>query len=196
MECEFCVLQWSYVAGNNWGICPSGDGAVGCGPQEEFRACSDISIGKGSTSVIPTMRPPVKTPKPATEKWPVQSTTASVPDDEDNEIDTDATEQKPTGTGSNFMGAIIAIFTFFLVLCSFITIYIFYYHGDRLKHFLRRQHDKKSATPANTSVESPVVETAVPVRPPRTKRLSQSISADESSVLTGTDAKTTENLSV
>ena len=142
------------------------------------------------------MKPPVRTPKPGTEKWPVQTTPATVPDDEENEIDTDATEQKPTGTGNNFMGAIIAIFTFFLVLCSFITIYIFYYHGDRLKHFLRRQHDKKSVAPVNTSLESPVIETAAPVRPPRTKRLSQSISADESSVLTGTDAKTTDNLSV
>lgn len=27
-------------------MCPDGTGAVGCGPQEEFRACSDISIGK------------------------------------------------------------------------------------------------------------------------------------------------------
>lgn len=40
-----CVLQWRYVAGNNWGICPDGKVALGCGPQEEFRACSDITIG-------------------------------------------------------------------------------------------------------------------------------------------------------
>lgn len=39
MECSSCVLQWRYVAGNNWGICEDGNGAVGCGPQEEFRAC-------------------------------------------------------------------------------------------------------------------------------------------------------------
>lgn len=39
MECASCVLQWRYVAGNNWGICEDGNGAVGCGPQEEFRAC-------------------------------------------------------------------------------------------------------------------------------------------------------------
>lgn len=41
-----CVLQWRYVAGNNWGICSDGKGALGCGPQEEFRACADITIGK------------------------------------------------------------------------------------------------------------------------------------------------------
>merc|ERR1712098_674476 len=33
-----------YVAANNWGVCEDGTGKVGCGPQEEFRACSDISI--------------------------------------------------------------------------------------------------------------------------------------------------------
>lgn len=40
-----CVLQWRYVAGNNWGVCSNGKGALGCGPQEEFRACADITIG-------------------------------------------------------------------------------------------------------------------------------------------------------
>lgn len=46
LECGNCVLQWRYIAGNNWGMCGDGTGAVGCGPQEEFRACSDVSIGK------------------------------------------------------------------------------------------------------------------------------------------------------
>lgn len=50
LECGNCVVQWRYIAGNNWGMCEDGTGAVGCGPQEEFRACSDISIGK-----IPTI---------------------------------------------------------------------------------------------------------------------------------------------
>lgn len=45
-ECGNCVIQWRYIAGNNWGMCDDGTGAVGCGPQEEFRACSDVSIGK------------------------------------------------------------------------------------------------------------------------------------------------------
>nr|XP_036229776.1 uncharacterized protein LOC106622051 [Bactrocera oleae]XP_036229778.1 uncharacterized protein LOC106622051 [Bactrocera oleae]XP_036229779.1 uncharacterized protein LOC106622051 [Bactrocera oleae]XP_036229780.1 uncharacterized protein LOC106622051 [Bactrocera oleae]XP_036229781.1 uncharacterized protein LOC106622051 [Bactrocera oleae] len=44
LNCKHCVLQWRYLAGNNWGICPDGNGALGCGPQEEFRACSDIAI--------------------------------------------------------------------------------------------------------------------------------------------------------
>ncbi|XP_046738538.1 uncharacterized protein LOC124406905 [Diprion similis] len=44
LTCEQCVFQWRYVAGNNWGDCGNGTGALGCGPQEEFRACADITI--------------------------------------------------------------------------------------------------------------------------------------------------------
>lgn len=44
LRCEHCVLQWTYVAGNNWGRCVTGGGRLGCGPQEHFRACSDIRI--------------------------------------------------------------------------------------------------------------------------------------------------------
>lgn len=114
-------MQWKYVAGNNWGICPDGNGAVGCGEQEEFRACSDIAIGKGSASAIPTIKPPTKV-KPSTEKWPTNDA-----DVHENEIDHDHNEasetvedvQKPVSGVSNFFGAIIAMFTFFLVLCAF-----------------------------------------------------------------------------
>ncbi|XP_022822958.1 uncharacterized protein LOC111353959 [Spodoptera litura] len=42
--CEHCVLQWKYTAGNNWGTCANGTGALGCGIQENFFSCSDISI--------------------------------------------------------------------------------------------------------------------------------------------------------
>ncbi|GAB6020732.1 hypothetical protein CHUAL_003396 [Chamberlinius hualienensis] len=47
MRCNFCIIQWNYVAGNNWGTCPNGEVGMGCGPQETFRACSDVSIGAG-----------------------------------------------------------------------------------------------------------------------------------------------------
>eukprot|EP00090_Calanus_glacialis_P002597 TRINITY_DN11942_c0_g1_i3.p1 TRINITY_DN11942_c0_g1~~TRINITY_DN11942_c0_g1_i3.p1 ORF type:complete len:523 (+),score=102.89 TRINITY_DN11942_c0_g1_i3:95-1663(+) len=44
LTCKQCVFQWRYVAANNWGTCKNGTGKVGCGPQEEFRACSDVTI--------------------------------------------------------------------------------------------------------------------------------------------------------
>ncbi|KAH8295239.1 hypothetical protein KR018_009016, partial [Drosophila ironensis] len=50
--CDHCVLQWRYVAGNNWGMCSDGNGAVGCGPQEEFRSCSDIALALDAQSPI------------------------------------------------------------------------------------------------------------------------------------------------
>ncbi|KAJ2940377.1 hypothetical protein O0L34_g54 [Tuta absoluta] len=43
--CDHCVLQWRYTAGNNWGTCGNGSQGLGCGAQEQFGACSDISIG-------------------------------------------------------------------------------------------------------------------------------------------------------
>lgn len=46
LTCNRCVLQWTYVAGNNWGYCADGTGKLGCGNQEHFRTCSDIKITK------------------------------------------------------------------------------------------------------------------------------------------------------
>ncbi|KAM3957899.1 uncharacterized protein ACR2FA_008045 [Aphomia sociella] len=45
LVCDHCVLQWRYTAGNNWGVCNNGTHGLGCGNQEQFLACSDISIG-------------------------------------------------------------------------------------------------------------------------------------------------------
>ncbi|XP_042869960.1 uncharacterized protein LOC122251840 [Penaeus japonicus] len=42
--CTQCVLQWHYRGGNNWGECGDGTEGMGCGDQEIFRACADISI--------------------------------------------------------------------------------------------------------------------------------------------------------
>jgi hypothetical protein len=44
LTCERCVFRWNYNAGNNWGDCDDGTSAMGCGPQETFRSCSDIVI--------------------------------------------------------------------------------------------------------------------------------------------------------
>lgn len=44
-ECRACILRWNYRAGNNWGVCQNGSQGMGCGPQELYRNCADISIG-------------------------------------------------------------------------------------------------------------------------------------------------------
>ncbi|CAB3371645.1 Hypothetical predicted protein [Cloeon dipterum] len=44
LVCQRCVLQWHYHTASRWGICDDGSVGNGCGPQETFRTCSDISI--------------------------------------------------------------------------------------------------------------------------------------------------------
>lgn len=44
LKCEHCVMRWTYKAGNNWGVCEDGSGALGCGMQETFINCADIKI--------------------------------------------------------------------------------------------------------------------------------------------------------
>lgn len=49
LTCDRCVLRWDWTTGNNWGLCTDEDGAqqtgaLGCGPQETFRTCTDISV--------------------------------------------------------------------------------------------------------------------------------------------------------
>ena len=44
VTCDQCILQWTYNTGNSWGNDQYGVGCIGCGPQENFRACSDIRI--------------------------------------------------------------------------------------------------------------------------------------------------------
>lgn len=44
-DCQACILRWNYRAGNNWGICPDGSSGIGCGAQELYRNCADISVG-------------------------------------------------------------------------------------------------------------------------------------------------------
>ncbi|XP_065344983.1 uncharacterized protein LOC135942658 [Cloeon dipterum] len=44
LVCQRCALQWHYHTGNSWGTCEDGSGAIGCGPQETFRTCSDVAV--------------------------------------------------------------------------------------------------------------------------------------------------------
>ncbi|KAK5648477.1 hypothetical protein RI129_003369 [Pyrocoelia pectoralis] len=44
LRTEHGILRWQYRAGNNWGTEPNGTQCVGCGSQETYRNCADISI--------------------------------------------------------------------------------------------------------------------------------------------------------
>ncbi|XP_058824278.1 uncharacterized protein LOC131684983 [Topomyia yanbarensis] len=180
LQCTSCVIQWKYIAGNNWGVCPDGNGAVGCGPQEEFRACADVLVGDTSdngnrTPLRPGQRPlPTRIPAINPEQAGGSGT---------DEQDTDD-EMQP---GVKYMGPLVAILSLFLVLCGFAALYIYHYHGGKIKALMRWNRDKNQKFPQHIEVSAPTMEKP-PVPPPRTKRISQQmrdIEAEESSVLTG-----------
>lgn len=163
MKCSKCVLQWKYVAGNNWGMCDSEHGKVGCGPQEEFRACSDIQIGEGGY-IKPPLRPNAPSSKPKLDvQTSTQNTTA-----ESGDISAETTD------GSIFITFVIIFLSFVLVLCILAAIYLYYYHGQKIKDLLRWKNNKDSST--DNEIQEKKVSTfqieRPPVPPPRTKRLS------------------------
>ncbi|KAL7286075.1 hypothetical protein TKK_0019592 [Trichogramma kaykai] len=44
LKCQQCSLRWHYHTANMWGMCENGRGQMGCGPQENYRTCSDVAI--------------------------------------------------------------------------------------------------------------------------------------------------------
>jgi hypothetical protein len=52
-ECNHCVFQWKYNVGNSHGNdFVTGEYCLGCGPQEQFYGCSDISITNGGGGIV------------------------------------------------------------------------------------------------------------------------------------------------
>lgn len=48
LTCSQCVLQWKWNTASNWG-CDGSNCGKGCGPQEQFYGCSDVSISSDSS---------------------------------------------------------------------------------------------------------------------------------------------------
>ncbi|XP_012248143.2 uncharacterized protein LOC100746949 isoform X1 [Bombus impatiens] len=135
LTCAQCVFQWRYVAGNNWGDCGNGTGAVGCGPQEEFRACADISIGDDVEPLSP--RPPAEPP------------TKSIPEEKSP---TDTT-LVPEPSGPYWLFSIIIAGTCLLVvLAAMALLYSYYYHSGRAKKWLMT---RRLLTPESPPVAPP-----------------------------------------
>ena len=57
LTCTHCLLVFRYVTGRTWGRAANGTGCLGCGHQEEFRACADVAI---KPSVTPDYLQPIK----------------------------------------------------------------------------------------------------------------------------------------
>ncbi|CAG2190047.1 unnamed protein product [Mytilus edulis] len=56
LSCSQCVLQWKWRAAQNKGSNGHGGECFGCGPQEHFINCADVSIGSRA-NVLPLNRP-------------------------------------------------------------------------------------------------------------------------------------------
>lgn len=147
LTCDHCVIQWLYNAGNNWGMCANGTGALGCGPQEQFRACADVSIGSTSAGTKPPKsRPDYVLPNRTTSRPDKDDTVPHLPQDEES-------------MGSSWTGIIIATATLVFVVVVLAAIYIYYYRGGYgIKNLLMHSSNKNS------------VSAEPPVRPPRTKK--------------------------
>ncbi|XP_033749008.1 uncharacterized protein LOC117333697 [Pecten maximus] len=49
VTCSQCLLQWKYNAGNSYG-CDGSHCCIGCGEQEQFYGCADVSVGSAGSS--------------------------------------------------------------------------------------------------------------------------------------------------
>ncbi|XP_023318551.1 uncharacterized protein LOC106655600 isoform X2 [Trichogramma pretiosum] len=168
LTCAQCVFQWRYVAGNNWGDCGNGQGAVGCGPQEEFRACADIAIGDEEATLPPRpTRPPTKRPTTTTPRTTTKSSsTTEVPSD-----------YEPTDhTGPFWLYNLVMAGTCLLVVLAVMALlYTYYYHAGRAKQWLMARrlvqsemHRRHHRQTADVSCAPPPV--PPPVAPPRLKK--------------------------
>lgn len=164
-------------------MCADGNGAVGCGPQEEFRSCADIALGDDVRTPMRPLRPTFRTT--------LRTTTSAT--------STETTSQDKYSDSSNYVKFLAAGLLFLVLLCICITWYLYRYHGQKIKEWLAipnrfcwRQSKKSSqATSGNKLVntntngvslflpdftektveENDFILDSPPVPPPRTKRL-------------------------
>lgn len=158
LTCTQCILQWRYVAGNNWGTCPNGTGAVGCGPQEEFRACADILIEDSGHSADNT-------------PYEMDNEENIIPDNSDKEKVNNIYSTNEERDWWFISLAIIMCALFVAILVYALLYFYFYYAGETVKQWrsfgLEKTlglKNKQARTAQNTSANS------IPIPPPRVKK--------------------------
>lgn len=138
---------------------------MGCGHQEEFRACADVAIAPagriGPAYVAPTRRTTTTTTDDSTSETVYGETGATTESStSDVEIELDAPDL-PAPRGSLLASLLPAAGTLFAVLAALALIYLYYYRGDRIKSLLK---SRGRLAPAPPSVQAP------PMRPPRHRK--------------------------
>lgn len=146
LTCTQCILQWRYIAGNNWGTCENGTGAVGCGPQEEFRACADVEIVDSSGSADET---------------PFYNEIPTYEENKNKEKTSTPTEEMPVPVSTSWwLITMIAVCALIAAATTLALLYLYYYHAsDTIKRWLGGERFQKQANPKQQ-----------PVPPPRVKK--------------------------
>jgi len=159
LTCQQCVFQWRYIAGNNWGTCRNGTGAVGCGPQEEFRACADVAItdadGTADNTLNTLFDPEVYVPTtPEDEDYNAVDFNLIDGDDlGDNEYAKQGDKADDGKTGVVNV-VLIVILTAVIVLMFFTGVYLYYMRGG--KQYAKEFKDRHGfVVPSMPSMPSP-----------------------------------------
>ncbi len=90
IQCNHCVIQWRYKAGNSWGYMkPDYQGGLkGGGKQEEFVNCADVAVLSSPSNQIIPLQTTIPSTRPTsqqlwwwqTSQYPVTKTTTKRPD--------------------------------------------------------------------------------------------------------------------
>ncbi|XP_022914568.2 uncharacterized protein [Onthophagus taurus] len=155
LSCKHCLLIWRYISGNNWGDCPNGTSSIGCGPQEEFRACADISV---SDKFEITTRIPFQT----TQTTFINTSSTTTPIQEN--------------VYSPLNSILIILITFLIVCLGMFMIYFYFYQvGKRIKDWIDKilcindhQNEKDAKNDSNSKESNEIG--SFPVVPPRNKK--------------------------
>lgn len=103
-------------------------GAVGCGPQEEFRACADIVIGDNETAL------PANLPKQPTSTSSYDESSTSSP--------------LPKSIGPYWLFSVVIAGTCLLVVLAVMALlYTYYYHAGRAKKWLMARRSLAQESP-------------------------------------------------
>lgn len=150
-------------------MCSDGNGAIGCGPQEEFRSCSDIALTRDAQSPFRPLHPSILE----------QNITGTEPSAQNYEI-------------KSLIYILISISILLILICLFLTIWfkfkdckVFiknYFLSCKKKKFVSKNINVKEIFKGlkcdNIDVVKDLNEVHVqspPIPPPRTKKVKQEI---------------------
>ncbi|KAG8271337.1 hypothetical protein J6590_065229 [Homalodisca vitripennis] len=152
VTCTQCVLQWRYLAANNWGRCDNASARIGCGPQEEFRACADIAIEDKAGSADDT---PYKETNVIEEENDINLN--------NNEIDHVYSDQQEDWL---FVSVIIILSGMFFTVVAYAFLFIYYYGANKTLNPCWQS----TVYSVRQVLKTGTTESIKPVPPPRTKK--------------------------